>query len=86
MPKQSQTSVENVMYDKVEKNDKNNDKNRSSCSLSRRFFAEFSDAIMDIDSSACFDVIILKKACDAIAIPEKRYVLPNSDLKLARKN
>ena len=37
-----------------------------------RFLFKISDAVMDVDSFACFDVIFLKKACNAIAIPEKR--------------
>ena len=50
----------------------------------RRFFFESSDAKMDVDSFSCFDVIFLeKKACDAIAIPEKRYQLCHSNLKIA---
>ena len=37
----------------------------------RRYFVEFSDAIVDVDSFACFDAIFLgKKACNAIAIPD----------------
>ena len=36
-------------------------------------FVEFSSATLDVDFLACFDVILLeKKACNAIAIPEKK--------------
>ena len=50
-----------MTYDKTEKNNRNNDKNRNNCSQKSKIFVEFSDAIMDADSFACFNVIFSEK-------------------------
>ena len=53
----------------------------------RKFFVKFSAAIMDVDSSACFYVIILeKKRAMRLPHPPKRYLLRRSDLKIPQKN
>ena len=40
----------------------------------QRFFVEFSDEIMDIDSFACFDVIFLEKK-RAMRLPSQKKVI-----------
>ena len=76
-------------YDKKEKGNKNNDKNQNNACKNPKFFVGFSDAIMDVDSCGCFEFrqnIFGKKVSNAISIPEKRYLLCDSDLKNAHKN
>ena len=50
----------------------------------RDFFVEFSDAKMDVDSFACFNVIFLEKSVQRDCTPrKKRYLLSRSDFKIA---
>ena len=50
------------------------------------FFLEFFDAIIDVDSFACFDAITLEKNGDVIASQKKRHQLRHTNLKIAHKN
>ena len=87
MPKHSQTSAQNVTYDKTEKNNKSNDKNQNNCSKKSQIKKKFFNVIMNIDSFVCFDVIFLeKKHAIRLPTPQKRYLLRHSDLKIAHKN
>ena len=44
----------------------------------RRFFVEFSDAIMDADSFACFNVIFSEKKRAAMRLPPPKKVSTTS--------
>ena len=56
---------------KQQKTNRNSDKNRNIRSQKSKFFVEFSDAIMNVDSFACFDVIFLEKKC-AMRLPSQK--------------